>query len=64
MIQFYKWDSGLWFRVFGFGLCIQNNAKNPQLFSMRCGKIKSWFILGYRLHLLKSSKTFERVNDK
>jgi hypothetical protein len=36
-LTYYKYDGGFWFRIFGFGVSIQNRVKHPALFSERNG---------------------------
>ncbi len=40
MIKFLKYDGGMWFRVFGVGLSIQDRVKYPALYSERNGYVK------------------------
>jgi hypothetical protein len=35
-----KYDGGLWFRVYGVGLSVQDRSKHPALFSERNGHVK------------------------
>jgi hypothetical protein len=39
-LQFYKDDSGVWFRLFGYGVSVINRRKQYEPFSIRIGAVK------------------------
>lgn len=52
----YGWDSGFWFRLFGYGLMVRVASKNPEMFSERYGYTKVLRVFGLYITALKPRK--------
>lgn len=53
---YYISNSGLWFRLFGYGINIIDRSKQPPLFSVRNGYRKEYKFGKYGIQILKRNK--------
>jgi len=52
IFSYYCYDGGMWFRLFGYGLSIENTDKRSLIFSERNGYIKTIKIGNYSIKFL------------
>lgn len=52
-LSWYKHEHGFWFRVYGYGLCVQSRKDYRPLFSERNGYRKALYVFGLRFEVLK-----------
>lgn len=50
------YGTGFWFRVFGFGLSVQDRRARPPLFSERYGYVRYLYLGNWKLKLLSPNK--------
>ena len=53
VLSWHKWPSGIWFRVFGYGLAIMDARENPALFSERYGYRRFYYWRHWKIQPLQ-----------
>jgi len=52
LFHYHKYPRGMWMRLFGYGISVEDNEMYPPLYSVRNGYKKSWLVGGWRILLL------------